>query len=71
MPQFAQESVAAFPCSQTHLVLMCADLGGGSNHTRAPCSSEEGARSIAWNVEHKQPEEISGRVWRHGKDIGF
>lgn len=52
--------------------LTCAELGGNNEvQSKAPCSAEEGARSIAWNVEHKQPEEISGRVWRHGKDIGF
>ena len=52
---------------------ICADLGnsGASETRKPPSSAEDGARSIAWNVEHKQPGDISGRVWRHGQDIGF
>ena len=59
--------------SATTSLWLCADLGnsGSSQSRKPPSSAEEGARSIAWNVEHKQPREINGRVWRHGQDIGF
>lgn len=49
----------------------CADLGDPSINANAPSSAEKGAGSIAWNVEHKQPEEINGGVWQFGQELGF
>lgn len=43
------------------------DLGSGQG--QAPSSPQDGARSIAWNVEHKQPADINGKVYRHGEEV--
>lgn len=38
---------------------------------RAQRSPQEGADSIAWNVEHKEPAALNGKLWRGKKEASF
>jgi NAD(P)-dependent dehydrogenase (short-subunit alcohol dehydrogenase family) len=45
--------------------------GFGGGQPNAQYSPEEGAGSIAWNVEHKDPAELNGKFWSFGKELSF
>lgn len=46
-----------------------ADMGSMRPGKHAPTTAEDGARSIAWNVEHKQPADINGKFYRYGAEV--
>ncbi len=61
-PRQLPESDSSYLCSRT-------SLNQGQDH--APLSAEEGAGSIAWNVEHKDAAELNGKLWSFGKEGSF